>query len=75
MLSTTAARIHTGCQFHLKGGDFLLVSAGYTISGVLMTFTSLSEDFPGREMEVMADHVGDEMWNLVICNFPAQHQA
>jgi hypothetical protein len=74
VLTTTQARIHTGCQFHLKGGDFLLDSASDTLSGVLVRFTSLTE-FPDREMEVMADHVEDEMWNLVICNFPAEHQA
>ena len=74
MLTTTAARIHTGCQFHLKRGEFLLFAAGDTEQGVLMTFTSMSGG-PDNQMEVMADHVADEMWNLVVCNFPSEHNA
>lgn len=74
MLTTTQARIHIGCQFHLKRGEFLLLSAGDTALGVLMTFTSTTGG-PDNQMEVMADHVEDEMWNLTICNFPSEHNA
>lgn len=74
MLTTTAARIHTGCQFHLKRGEFLLLSAGDTELGVLMTLTSMTGG-PDAQMEVMADHVEDEMWNLVVCNNPVEHGA
>lgn len=74
MLSTTAARIHTGCQFHMKRGEFLLFAAGDTELGVLMTLTSMSGG-PDAQMEVMADHLGDEMWNLTVCNNPSEHNA
>jgi hypothetical protein len=75
MLSTTAARVHTGCQFHLKRGEFLLFAAGDSELGVLMTFKAVAEGVTDSQVEVMADHVGDEMWNLTLCNFPAEHSA
>lgn len=74
MLTTTQSRIHTGCQFHMKRGEFLLFSAGDTALGVLMTLTSMSGG-PDAQMEVMADHLDDPMWNLVVCNSPAEHNA
>lgn len=72
MLSTNQARIHTGCQFHRKNGDFLLFSAGDTALGVLITLTSLSGG-DDNQMEIMAEHLDDPMWNLVVCNSPAEH--
>jgi hypothetical protein len=73
MLSTTAARIHIGCEFHLKRGEFLLFAAGDTELGVLMTFHAIADDNVQSQSEVMGDHLDDEIWNFVVCNSPATH--
>lgn len=71
MLTTTEARVHIGCQFHLKRGEFLLATVEDTEDGVRMTFSPLSGEGPGQVTDVM--DVESPMWNLTVCNFPDDH--
>jgi hypothetical protein len=73
MLSTTAAKIHVNCQFHLKRGEFLLTSV-LEVAGeyTRMSFTSM-DGTSTSETEVQVADLGDEIWNLTQCNFPGEH--
>lgn len=73
MLTTTEARIHLACQFHLKRGEFLLVTAEDTAEGVRMTFSPLSGEGPGQVTDVTPEGLDDPSWNLTVCNFPDDH--
>jgi hypothetical protein len=73
MLTTTEARIHIGCQFHLKRGEFLLDTAVDTAGGVQMTLSPLSGEGPDVVMDVTAEGMDDAMWSLTVCNFPGDH--
>ena len=73
MLATADAIIHIECQFHLKGGEFLLDSATPNPDGgVHMVFTSMSGG-SDRTSDVTAEGMDEEMWNLTQCNFPGEH--
>lgn len=73
MLTTTEACIHVGCQFHLKGGEFLLDTSTPAQDGGMQLFFASMSGLPDRTSDVTPEGMEDPMWNLTQCNFPAEH--
>lgn len=74
MILTAEASIHTGCQFHLKRGEFILLTAEADgAGGVIMTFAPLSGEGNNVVTEVTEEGLETQLWNLTQCNNTVQH--